>query len=67
MRLASRVTPGGRCVSEKLGEARKVKRVLTSVMMSKAVEGYRRRWSALMKSIPCSSVASGVQCQCGIR
>ena len=43
MRLALRVTPVGRCVSEKLGEARTVKRVLTSVMMSKAVDGYRRR------------------------
>ena len=60
MRLASRVTPGGRCVSEKLGEARKAKRLLTSAMMSKAVEGYRRRWSALMKRMPCSSIASGV-------
>ena len=60
MRLVSRVTPGGRCVPEKLGEARKVNRFFTSVMMSKAVEGYRRRWSALMKRMPCSRVASGV-------
>ena len=39
MRLASRVTPGGRWVSEKLGEARKVKRFLMSAMMSRPVEG----------------------------
>ena len=39
MRSASRVTPLGRWVSEKVGEARKAKRVLTSAMMSKAVEG----------------------------
>ena len=39
MRVASRATPGGRCVSEKCGDARKVKRVLMSAMMSKAVEG----------------------------
>lgn len=58
MRVESRVTPGGRCVSEKLGDARKAKRLLTSVMISDAVEGYSRRWSALMKRMPCSSVAS---------
>ena len=39
MRLASRVMPGGRCVAEKLGEARKANRFFTSVMMSNAVEG----------------------------
>ena len=58
MRVASRMTPAGRCVSEKLGEARKVKRFFVSVMISNAVEGCRRRWSALMKRMPCSSIAS---------